>query len=85
MTLEKSLRAVLSGFTSEDINEIRVINAGNIILATSALDNQSMVGQRSPDDIVRKSIASKAPYDIIHLDEKTRKRVLVRVTPIDFG
>ena len=30
MTLEQSLRTVLSGFTSEDINEIRVINPGNI-------------------------------------------------------
>ena len=39
MTLEQSLRTVLSGFNSEDINEIRVINAGNIILATSVLDN----------------------------------------------
>jgi two-component system, OmpR family, sensor histidine kinase VicK len=83
MTLEKSLQAVLSGFTSEDINEIRVINAGNIILSTSALNNLSMVGQRSSDPIVRKSNASKTPYDIIHLDDKKRKRVLVRVTPIE--
>ena len=29
-TLEQSLRSVLSGFTSEDINEIRVINAHGI-------------------------------------------------------
>ena len=40
MTLEQSLRTVLSGFTSEDINEIRVINARYSILATSVLDNQ---------------------------------------------
>ena len=61
MTLEESLQAVLSGFRSEDINEIRVINAGNIILATSALNNISMVGQRSADDIVRRSNASESP------------------------
>lgn len=82
MTLEKSLQAVLSSFKSEDINEVRVINAGNIILATSALNNISMVGQRSADDIVRKSNASKAPYDIINLDRKTGNRILVRATPI---
>ncbi|WP_186671915.1 cell wall metabolism sensor histidine kinase WalK [Sporosarcina sp. BP05] len=82
MTLEKSLQDVLSGFKSEDINEVRVINAGNIILATSALNNLSMVGQRSADDIVRKSNASKAQYDIINLDRKTRNRILVRATPI---
>jgi len=82
MTLEKSLQAVLSSFKSEDINEVRVINTGNIILATSALNNISMVGQRSADDIVRKSNASKAPYDIINLDRKTGNRILVRATPI---
>jgi len=82
MTLEESLQAVLSGFKSEDINEVRVINTGNIILATSALNNISMVGQRSADDIVRKSNASKAPYDIINLDRKTGNRILVRATPI---
>ena len=82
MTLEESLQAVLSGFRSEDINEVRVINAGNIILATSALNNISMVGQRSADAIVRRSNASKAPYEITQLDEKTGKRVLVRTMPI---
>ena len=82
VTLEMSLQAVLSGFTSEDINEIRVINAGKIILATSALDKKTMVGQRSMDEIVRKSTASKTPYDIIKLDRKTTNRILVRVTPI---
>jgi len=85
MSLEKSLQAVLSGFKSEDINEVRVINAGNIILATSALNNISMVGQRSADDIVRKSNASKTPYDIINLDRKTGNRILVRATPIVVG
>lgn len=85
MSLEKSLQAVLSGFKSEDINEVRVINAGNIILATSALNNISMVGQRSADDVVRKSNASKALYEIINLDRKTRKRILVRATPIVVG
>ncbi|MER2089199.1 MAG: cell wall metabolism sensor histidine kinase WalK [Sporosarcina sp.] len=83
LTLEASLQGVLSGFPSEDINEIRVINAGKIILATSALDKQqSLVGQRSTDDIVRKSLASKTPQDIIYLDRKTRNRILARATPI---
>ncbi|NYF25563.1 cell wall metabolism sensor histidine kinase WalK [Sporosarcina sp. JAI121] len=82
LTLEASLQGVLSGFPSEDINEIRVINAGKIILATSALDKQqSLVGQRSTDDIVRKSLASKTPQDIIYLDRKTRNRILARATP----
>lgn len=82
-TLESNLRGVLSGITSEgDIQEIRVINTQNLILATSVLDNQSMVGQRSMDDLVRRSITSESPYEVIELDENTRKRILVRATPI---
>jgi len=82
-TLEANLRGVLSGITSEgDIQEIRVINTQNLILATSVLDNQSMVGQRSMDDLVRRSITSESPYEVIELDENSRTRILVSATPI---
>ncbi|WP_172370290.1 cell wall metabolism sensor histidine kinase WalK [Sporosarcina jiandibaonis] len=80
--LETSLWAVLSGFTSDDIIEIRVIDSRNRILASNVLDNQSMIGQRSMDDIVRRSIASGSPSENIYLDKHTRKRVMVWVTPI---
>ncbi|HEY9582099.1 MAG TPA: cell wall metabolism sensor histidine kinase WalK, partial [Savagea sp.] len=53
-TLEQSLRVVLSSFTSEDMNEIRVIDSKYRIVATSALDNQSIVGQRSTDDTLKR-------------------------------
>jgi two-component system, OmpR family, sensor histidine kinase VicK len=81
-SLEESLRTVLSGFPSDDIIEIRVINSRNRILASSEFDNQVMVGQRSMDDSVRRSIASGAPSDNIVLDKHTRDRILVWVTPI---
>ena len=81
-TLEMSLRNVLSGFSSEDINEIRVISSNRTILATSVLDNPLLVGQRSNDDIVRRAITSEAPYDTIYLDQKSRERIWVRATPI---
>lgn len=79
-TIEQSLRAVLSGFNSEDINEIRVIDSKYRIRATSVLDNQSLVGQRSMEDSVRRSISSESISDMINLDKG--KRVMVRVTPI---
>ncbi len=81
-TLEESLRNVLSGFTSEDINEIRVINSHSRILATSVLDNKSMIGQRSLDDVVKRSITSGTLNENIYLDKKTQKRIMVRVSPI---
>ncbi|WP_339252691.1 cell wall metabolism sensor histidine kinase WalK [Sporosarcina sp. FSL W8-0480] len=79
-TIEQSLGAVLSGFNSEDINEIRVIDSKYRIRATSVLDNQSLVGQRSMEDSVRRSISSESISDMINLDKG--KRVMVRVTPI---
>ena len=82
-TLEESLRTVLSGFSSDDIIEIRVINSRNRILASSEFDNQGMVGQRSMDDSVRRSIASGASSDNIVLDKHTRDRIWVWVTPIN--
>ncbi|MDN4608918.1 cell wall metabolism sensor histidine kinase WalK [Sporosarcina highlanderae] len=81
-TVEQSLQAVLSGFNSEDINEIRVIDSKYRIRATSVLDNQSMVGQRSMEDSVRRTISSESISDMINLDPTSGKRVMVRVTPI---
>ena len=84
-TLEQSLWTVLSGVSSEDIHEIRVINSHNRILASSVLDNQVMVGQRSMDDVVRRSIISGLADESINLNPKTRKRIKVHVTPIKSG
>ncbi|WP_318616559.1 cell wall metabolism sensor histidine kinase WalK [Sporosarcina sp. YIM B06819] len=86
-TPEQSLRTVLLGFasTSEDINEIRVINSRSRILASSVLDNQTMVGQRSMDDLVKKSITSELAQENIRLDQKTRKRIWVLAKPIMVG
>jgi len=81
-SIEQSLRTVLSGFNSEDINEIRVIDAKYKILATSELGNQSLVGQRSMEDSVRRSISSETSYENINFDPSSRERVMVRVTPI---
>lgn len=81
-SLATRLRTVLSNSTSDDISEIRVIDAKYTILATSVMENGSMVGQRSTDDIVRKSIMSELPEETIYLDESTMRRIWVLVTPI---
>lgn len=80
--VEKSLKTILSGFDSGDINEIRVIDSKFRILASSALDNQSLVRQRSMEDSVRRAISSESPSEAINYDETLRKRVMVLVTPI---
>ena len=80
--LEKSLNSILREFSGGDINEIRVIDIRNRILATSDSDNQSLIGQKSNDDIVRKAISTQTPYDIIALDQDSLNRVWVLATPI---
>lgn len=84
-TPEQGLRTVLLGFTSADINEIRVINARHNILASSVWDNQTMVGQRSTDDLAKKAITSESSFESIRLDQKTQKRIWVYAKPIMVG
>lgn len=80
--LETRLWTVLSSFTSDDIIEIQVIDAKYTILATSLMDNSTMVGQRSPETIIRRSIMSERPDESIYLDKNTMERIWVLVTPI---
>lgn len=84
-TLEQSLKNVLVEFTSDDIIEIRVINAKYRILATSSYENQTRVGQHSTNDSVRKSITSETSKDAITLDLQTGNRVLLLAQPIIDG
>ena len=82
LELELRLADVLSNFNSQDINEVQVINSKYTILATSVWENESIVGQRSSEDIVRRSITSETPYDTIYLDENSSDRIWVLARPI---
>lgn len=82
-TLEQSLKGVLNEVSSEseDIKEVRVVDAYNRILATSD-NNQSIIGQRSMDQLVRNSLSTQTSSEKIALDDKTRKRIWIVATPI---
>ena len=79
-SIELSLSVILREFSTEDINEIRVIDSRNRVLATSESNNQSMVGQRSTDDEVRKAIISRNNVRYDFAIDKTDK-----ATRLDFG
>jgi two-component system sensor histidine kinase VicK len=81
LTIEQSLRSVLYGFQSSDIDEIRVVDARYRILASSAIDNQSLVGQRSTNDLVTQSIVGETPFDRTYVNSQA-DRVWVRTQPI---
>lgn len=82
LTLEQQLRKVLGEFKSEDIKEIRVVNSKFRILATSAFENQTRVGQHSTSDLIRKSITYEKIRDNITIDPASHNRVLAIAKPI---
>ncbi len=85
-SLESSLRTVLSGFSSDDINEVRVIDSKYRILASSVSDHQKMmVGQKTMDDIVKRAVVSESPQSVIYFNEKTKSRVQKSTHPIMNG
>src|SRR5699024_2008684 len=83
LTLEESLNNALLSFDGQDVNEIRIINSHSRILATSVLDNRPLVGQRSLDDVVKRTISSgTVSENTIYVDESSGDRFMVRVIPI---
>lgn len=81
-TIQQSLYPIIREFATGDINEIRVIDDRNKVLATSDISNQSIVGQRGNHEIVNQSIAAKTEIDKIALDAETKKRVWILAAPI---
>ena len=59
-----------------------MIDARYQILATSDINNQSIVGQRSLDDLVRFSITAETDFDKISLNPETKKRIWRLAIPI---
>lgn len=91
-SLEESLKTIVMEFSTGlkevsngDILEIRVIDNRQRIRATSEVDNQSLIGQRSNNDLVRRAISAETLFENIKLDNKTRNRVWVLASPIRDG
>ncbi len=81
-TIQQSLSVIIREFATGDINEIRVIDNRNRVLATSNINNQSIVGQRGNHEIVNQSIAAQTAIDKIALDAETQKRIWILAAPI---
>lgn len=81
-TLEDSLKTILQGFSTEDINKINVVDHRNRILATSDTNDQALVGQRINEEIIRQAMSSETLLDKISLDRDTGLRVWILAVPI---
>ena len=83
--LENALSPILREFATDDILRVQVIDEHNQIIATSEGNSQSMVGQRTTIDLVRRAISLEARSETISLDKQTNNRLWVLVKPIREG
>jgi two-component system sensor histidine kinase VicK len=82
-TKEEAIQDILKDYKTSDISEIRVIDGGSFkILGTSNDNNQGIVGQRTTDLKIKRSIVFEEDEDVIRMDMKSGKRVWVLSTPI---
>lgn len=81
--LEDDIKRILMDFSSADIIEVRVIQAGSLkIIGTSKLNNQDVVGQRTNDLMVKRSLVLESEQSSILIDPQSGKRTWVLATPI---
>ncbi|MCM3723633.1 MULTISPECIES: cell wall metabolism sensor histidine kinase WalK [Solibacillus] len=80
-TIEDSLKSILQGFSTEDINKINVVDRQYRILATSDND-QAIVGQRINEEIIQQAASSETLLDKVSMDRDTGDRMWILAVPI---
>jgi two-component system sensor histidine kinase VicK len=81
--LETAIKRILLDFSSEDVIEVRVIEAGSLkIIGSSKLNNQDVVGQRTNDLMVKRAIVLGTDQSSVFIDPQTGKRIWVLAAPI---
>jgi two-component system sensor histidine kinase VicK len=84
-TLEEDIKKVLRDFSAVDISEVRVIDRSLKILGTSDPNNQGVVGQRTTELKVKRSLALEEEQSSILIDPQTGHRIWVLASPIKSG
>lgn len=80
-SLEEEVRHLLYDFSATDISEVRIINNRSVVIGTSEPSNQGIVGQKSTDIMVKRSLSGEH-LDKIYYDEDTKGRIWVLASPI---
>ncbi|WP_059171634.1 cell wall metabolism sensor histidine kinase WalK [Bacillus sp. FJAT-27445] len=80
---EDEIRRILKEFAVADIIEVRLIEADTLkILGTSKQNDQEVVGQRTTELRIKRSIVIEEEQSEILIDRKTGQRIWVLTTPI---
>ncbi|HEY4553272.1 MAG TPA: cell wall metabolism sensor histidine kinase WalK [Bacillaceae bacterium] len=83
--LEEEVKKLLFDFSSSDILEVRIINSRSLILGTSEPGNQGIVGQKTTDVMVKRTLSLEEKEEKIFVDRKTGDRIWVLTSPIKSG
>ncbi|SFJ22334.1 MULTISPECIES: cell wall metabolism sensor histidine kinase WalK [unclassified Bacillus (in: firmicutes)] len=84
-SIEEALKTSIEDFSSDrkaDIQEVRVIDEGSRVLATSHQYNQGIVGKKTTDLLVKRALVQGKPVEKLEIDRNTGNRVQVVATPI---
>ncbi len=84
-TLESEIDNILEDFAASDISEVRVIDSKSRIIGTSDRNNQSIIGQRTTERLVKRVLAVGLDSEDIYLDNQTGNRTWVFTAPIQNG
>lgn len=81
-SLETDLRLLLYDFSVNDISEVLIINDRSVVIGSSDPSNQAIVGQRSLNTMVKRTLNSREGEDRIFYDQGTEGRIWVLTSPI---
>ena len=83
--LEVSLSQILSKYSSDDIEEIMVVDTNAQIIGISTANDQGLVGKTSRDEIIKKALTSGLADDKPMVQESSGNRIWILAEPIKKG
>lgn len=83
-TLEEDIKKTLKDFEAADISEVRVIEAGSRKILGTSHPNQGVVGQRTTEMLITRSINLEEDQSKIYIDQYGH-RIWVLSTPMKSG
>lgn len=82
LPLEEDIKRILFDFSANDISEVRIINKRSVIIGTSEPSNAALVGQKSTDLMVKRTLEVGEAQDKIYFNEHSEGRIWVLSSPI---
>ncbi|WP_108672255.1 cell wall metabolism sensor histidine kinase WalK [Peribacillus acanthi] len=82
-TLEEDIRSILLDFSAVDITEVRVIDTRRRIIGTSDIDNQGIVGKRTTERLIKRTLVVGSESSRVLVNPKTKNRIWVLSSPIE--